>query len=154
VSRQQAVWPTAVVADNVLPVPQTVGTIVRNHVSTVTWRPCFEGLNSLRVHHVVSRRQHCRRKVPHVQRAILVTVVSVPALCYCECEVLASLRHMHLGSFFLEPEGINPLNGELNPICHFLALLGAHHILHISSVRVKSINLGAIWSFSKATGLP
>ena len=30
-----------------------------------------------------------------------------------------------------------PLNAELNPICHFLALLGAHHILHVSGVRVK-----------------
>jgi len=27
---------------------------------------------------------------------------------------------------------INPLNAELNPICHLLALLGAQHILHIS----------------------
>jgi len=26
----------------------------------------------------------------------------------------------------------NPLNAELNPICHLLALLGAHHILRIS----------------------
>jgi hypothetical protein len=42
----------------------------------------------------------------------------------CECEALASLRHKHLGSFFLEPEDI------------------------------KSLNLGDIWSFSKATGLP
>jgi hypothetical protein len=42
----------------------------------------------------------------------------------CECETLASLRHMHLGSFFLEPENI------------------------------KSINMGAIWNFSKVTGLP
>jgi hypothetical protein len=33
--------------------------------------------------------------------------------------------------------GINPLNAELNPICHFLALLGAHHVLHISRIRVK-----------------
>jgi transposase len=32
---------------------------------------------------------------------------------------------------------INPLNTELNPICHLLALLGAHHILHISRIRVK-----------------
>ena len=32
---------------------------------------------------------------------------------------------------------LNPLNAELNPICHLLALLGAHHILHISGVRVK-----------------
>jgi len=32
----------------------------------------------------------------------------------------------------------NPLNAELNPICHLLALLGAHHILHISRIRVKN----------------
>jgi hypothetical protein len=32
---------------------------------------------------------------------------------------------------------INPLNAELNPICHLLALLGTHHILHVSRVRVK-----------------
>jgi hypothetical protein len=31
----------------------------------------------------------------------------------------------------------NPLNAELNPICHFLALLGAHHILHVSRIRVN-----------------
>jgi hypothetical protein len=34
-------------------------------------------------------------------------------------------------------EVINPLNTELNPICHLLALLGAHHIFHISGLRVK-----------------
>jgi len=33
--------------------------------------------------------------------------------------------------------GFNPLNAELNPICHLLALLGAHHIFHISRVRVN-----------------
>jgi hypothetical protein len=31
----------------------------------------------------------------------------------------------------------NPLNGELNPIWHLLALLGAHHILHVSRIRVN-----------------
>jgi hypothetical protein len=31
----------------------------------------------------------------------------------------------------------NPLNAELNPICYFLALLGAHPILHVSRIRVK-----------------
>jgi hypothetical protein len=31
----------------------------------------------------------------------------------------------------------NPLNAELNPICHFLALLGAHHILYVSRIRVN-----------------
>jgi hypothetical protein len=32
---------------------------------------------------------------------------------------------------------INPLNAELNPICHLLALLGTHHVLHVSGVRVN-----------------
>jgi hypothetical protein len=32
---------------------------------------------------------------------------------------------------------INPLNAKLNPICHLLALLGAHPILHVSRIRVN-----------------
>ena len=32
---------------------------------------------------------------------------------------------------------INPLNAELNPICHLLALLGAHSIFHVSRIRVN-----------------
>jgi len=42
----------------------------------------------------------------------------------CECEALASRRHAYLGSFFLEPGDI------------------------------KNLNLGAIWNYSKAAGLP
>jgi hypothetical protein len=34
---------------------------------------------------------------------------------------------------------LNPLNAELNPICHLLALLGAHPALHVSRTRVKYI---------------
>jgi hypothetical protein len=33
--------------------------------------------------------------------------------------------------------GINPLNARLIPICPLLALFGAHHILHVSGVRVN-----------------
>ena len=36
---------------------------------------------------------------------------------------------------------INLLNAELNPICYLLALLGAHHFLHVSRIRVKSLTL-------------
>jgi hypothetical protein len=32
---------------------------------------------------------------------------------------------------------INPLNAELNPICHLLALLGAHLIFNVSRIRVN-----------------
>ena len=34
---------------------------------------------------------------------------------------------------------INPLKAELNPICHLVALLGAHHILHVSRIKVKIV---------------
>jgi len=35
---------------------------------------------------------------------------------------------------------LNPLNPELNPICYLLVLLGAHHFLHVSRIRVKLLN--------------
>jgi len=41
----------------------------------------------------------------------------------CECEALASLRHIHLGSFFLDPEDI------------------------------RVLGVGSIWNFVKGTGL-
>jgi len=41
----------------------------------------------------------------------------------CECETLASLRYIYLGSFFLDPDDI------------------------------KKLGVGAIWRFGNATGL-
>jgi len=41
----------------------------------------------------------------------------------CACEALATLRHSHLGSFFLDPEDI------------------------------RKLNIGAIWNFAKGTGI-
>jgi len=36
-----------------------------------------------------------------------------------------------------ETDSFNPLNAELNPIYHLLVLLRAHHIFHVSGLRVK-----------------
>jgi hypothetical protein len=41
------------------------------------------------------------------------------------------LQH-HFGTL-----GINPLNAQWSPICHLLALLGAHHIFRVRRIRVK-----------------
>ena len=41
---------------------------------------------------------------------------------------------------------INPLNPELKPICYLLALL-AHHFLHVSRIRVKSLTLRLLMSY-------
>jgi len=35
----------------------------------------------------------------------------------------------------------NALNDELNPICPLLALFRAHHIFHVSRIRVKGCTL-------------
>ena len=44
----------------------------------------------------------------------------------------------------------NPINAELDPICQLLTLLGAHHIIHVSRIRVKEhflVNvLELLWS--------
>ena len=40
-------------------------------------------------------------------------------------------------SFHISKIFINALNAELNPICHLLELVGAHHILHVSRLRVS-----------------
>ena len=39
---------------------------------------------------------------------------------------------------------LNCLKAELNPICHLLSLLGAHHIFHVSRIRVKDRSLHAL----------
>jgi len=46
-------------------------------------------------------------------------------------------QHLKITFYFL----LNPLNPELNPICYLLALLGAHHFLHVSRIRVKFLTL-------------
>jgi len=46
------------------------------------------------------------------------------------------LLTVHL-SIILVNNQLNPLNAELNPTCQLLALL-AHHILHVSRIRVNT----------------
>ena len=41
----------------------------------------------------------------------------------------------------------NPLNAELNPICYLLALLGAHHFLHVSRIRIKLLTFRRLMSY-------
>jgi len=48
----------------------------------------------------------------------------------------------------LTRNSINPLNPELNPICYLLALLGAHHFLHVSRIRVKLLTFRRPMSYT------
>ena len=42
---------------------------------------------------------------------------------------------------------LNRLNPELNPICYLLALLGGHHFLHVSTIRVKLLTFRRLMSY-------
>ena len=42
---------------------------------------------------------------------------------------------------------INPLKPELNPICYLLTLLGAHHFLYVSRIRVKLLTFRRLMSY-------
>jgi len=48
---------------------------------------------------------------------------------------------------FLNLKWLNPLNAELNPICYLLALLGAHHFLHVSKIKVKLLTFRRLMSY-------
>jgi len=53
------------------------------------------------------------------------------------CEYLLTFLSVYMFSRLV----LNPLKPELNPICYLLALLGAHHFLHVSRIRVKLLTL-------------
>ena len=62
-----------------------------------------------------------------------------------ELTVLILLRNTYTRTRQRTPV-VNPLNPELNPICYLLALL-AHHFLHVSRIRVKSLTIRLLMSY-------
>jgi len=50
-------------------------------------------------------------------------------------------NYIELFNCVVIPRSFKPLNAELNPICPLLALFGAHHILHVSRIRVKVLEM-------------
>ena len=70
--------------------------------------------------------------------SLLVLLLPLPSYCasHSSCHQICSKF-----PFYFPVVHINPLNAELNPICYLLALLGAHHFLHVSRIRVKSLTL-------------
>ena len=55
--------------------------------------------------------------------------------------ILSSFNENEMGSdWVLFLLYLDALNAELNPFPHLLSLLGAHHILHVSRVRVNIVH--------------
>ena len=65
--------------------------------------------------------------------------LNVPKMCH---KTVGNLRFRPIKRW-----DFNPLNPELNPICYLLALLGAHHFLHVSTIRVKLLTLRRLMSY-------
>jgi transposase len=55
---------------------------------------------------------------------------------------------LYVNISLLKGDWLNPLSPELNPICYLLALLGAHDFLHISRIRVKSLTIMLLMSYT------
>ena len=53
----------------------------------------------------------------------------------------------HINEIVLVSVWFNPLKPELNPICYLLALLGAHHFLHVNRIRVKLLTFRLLMSY-------
>jgi len=80
-------------------------------------------------------------KVQGKRKKLLNTIQATCRVCIIHSQQLRLhlvliWREVNLSAHHLRYQ-INPLNAELNPICHLLALLGAHHILHVGKLRVK-----------------
>jgi hypothetical protein len=70
-------------------------------------------------------------------------VALLPGLCRREGVILST--HLHVVVTTVDNGcscniRLNPLNVELNPICHLLALLEAHHIFHVTGLRVNGVH--------------
>ena len=67
-------------------------------------------------------------------------LTTTKSTCRSSKFLLITLGNTNLSKWYVDVQfvpHINPLKPELNPICYLLALLGAHHFLHVSRKRVK-----------------
>ena len=109
--RSYALW------RNTTPLPSAPSNSVTGN--DVTWCSCAASLFTITYAHA------------GVIRLISTTLTSVVVLRFTYSLYTTWIARIH--------SYLNPLNTELNPICHLLALLGAHHIFHVSGLRVKVI---------------
>ena len=78
----------------------------------------------------------------------MIDVVLFPAVNIPTTDVTSFYSVIHKCSL------VNPLNAELNRICYLLVLLGVHHFLHVSRIRVKSLTVMQLMSYIYIYGAP
>ena len=87
----------------------------------------------------MSAPPHPTALMPHFTRVLHSNTFATHHTSVCVVSGTSSwmTRHCHSWCSVRHTPSLNPLNAKLNSICHLLALLGAHHILHVSRIRVK-----------------
>ena len=70
----------------------------------------------------------------------------LPAISRCVIRSKVTWQHDSY-RYWKSATAVNPLKPELNPIRYLLALLGAHHFLHVSRIRVKLLTLRLLMSY-------
>jgi len=73
--------------------------------------------------------------------AVAYFIFSDPEIMVCDLRTCRVLRFGVNGD-----NCINTLNHELNPICYLLALLGDHHFLNVSRIRLKLLTFRLLMS--------
>jgi len=74
----------------------------------------------------------------YVARNVQITTAYDTSIRNLNRRLSATTKHSKTSNLKVEVIRLNP---ELNPICYLLALLGDHHFLHVSRIRVKSLTL-------------
>ena len=99
-----------------------------------------------------------RRGAENSEISLIEILMGCKAVCYCALGKQIISRNgwfdqltFHSVRPTFHCTNINPLKPELNPICYLLALL-AHHFLHVSRIRFKSLTLR--WLMSYIYGAP
>ena len=76
-----------------------------------------------------------------------ILLLSFSPCSFSTCFICSSkYLFLSMESFLYFSHFFNTLNPELNPTCYLLALLGAHHFLHVSRIRVKLLTFRRLMS--------
>ena len=123
---------------------QTVISGLRSSASRISsrlWLPtfCTHSYNGISLSHSAV----CLRRVLGVAIRDRDDIASIP-LQRPYIFHFKTIHKMYFKRFLI----FNPLNSELNPICYLLALLGAHHFLNVSRIRVKLLTLKPLMSYT------
>ena len=101
------------------------------------------------------KRTHCHnpedyRALPYsraLQRIVTLLNLGILTSEFTDLFFITAINLLQPTDYVMHHQ-FNPLNPELNPICYLLALLGAHHFLHVSRIRVKLLTLRRLMSYT------